>query len=127
YVVCGVAVSPGVPAYSTRDLAARSRTRVDGVPGGGSGTRSPGRIPALMAAAVGRNTRTWRDGAATGSTRAAATAGSLATVAAGAAVCAGAGSGCEIIGLGAAGFSARTAGASRRTTCEGVGGTGSGS
>src|SRR5205807_5356346 len=61
-----------------------------------------------------------------GSTRV-ATAGSLAAVVAGAAVCGGAGSSCELVGVGAAGFSARTAGASRRTTCEGVGGTGSGS
>jgi hypothetical protein len=65
-VVWGVAVSPGVPAYSTRErgaLSARARSRAGGAAaGGGAGARSPGRMPALKAAAVGRITRTCRPG-----------------------------------------------------------------
>ena len=65
-MVCGVSVSPGVPRYSVRWYEERSRrrsarssrsrgvgTEVGDV---GGGTRSPGRIPASSAAAVGRIT-----------------------------------------------------------------------
>src|SRR6266536_223436 len=73
YVVGGVAVSPGVPNLSERGNEGRSlkrpvfrSTRSLGVIGGGgavgTGARSPWRIPALRAAAVGRKTRTWREG-----------------------------------------------------------------
>src|ERR1051326_6597407 len=71
-VVCGVAVSPGVPFRSLRGNDGRSRKRLlrspgrsragGGGGGGGAGARSPGLIPALSAAAVGRMTLTWRDG-----------------------------------------------------------------
>ena len=76
YVVCGVAVSPGVPRRSVLASGVRSLTRVParstrslGVTEGGTigeGARSPGRIPALSAATVGRRTLTWRDGAGGG-------------------------------------------------------------
>ena len=72
YVVCGVAVSPGVPMRSARGSEGRSlprlallSTRSFGViVGGGVGTgaRSPGRMPAFNAAAVGRKTLTCREG-----------------------------------------------------------------
>src|ERR1043166_1779320 len=71
-VVCGVAVSPGVPIRSERGSDGRSRNRPlrspgrsragGGGGGGGAGARSPGLIPALSAAAVGRRTLTCRDG-----------------------------------------------------------------
>ena len=71
YVVCGVSVSPGVPKRSVFASGVRSRTRVlrsarsrgdiDGATTG-DGARSPGRMPALSAATVGRNTFTCRDG-----------------------------------------------------------------
>ena len=64
-MVCGVAVSPGVPRRSVRDEDVASRRgrslgsflRSDGG-GDGAGARSPGRMPALRAAAVGRSTLT---------------------------------------------------------------------
>ena len=74
YVVCGVSVSPGVPSRSVLASGVRSRIRVlrsarsRGVTEGGTtgeGARSPGRMPALSAATVGRSTLTWRDGGGT--------------------------------------------------------------
>src|SRR4030095_1306373 len=70
-------VSPGVPTRSERGSEGRSLTRlgvlstrsfgvIAGGGGGGAGARSPGRIPAFKAAAVGRNTLTCRDGGGTG-------------------------------------------------------------
>ena len=74
YVVCGVAVSPGVPRRSERGSEGRSRSlplrsgvrslSFCGATGGGAGAgaRSPGLMPAFSAAAVGRNTLTCREG-----------------------------------------------------------------
>src|ERR1043166_4250806 len=43
-------------------LSTRSFGVIVGGGGGGAGARSPGRMPAFKAAAVGRKTLTWREG-----------------------------------------------------------------
>src|SRR5215218_9967061 len=93
----------------------RSGARSFGAGGGGgvgAGARSPGLMPALRAAAVGRNTLTWRDGTTIGGFATSA-APLLGAAAAGAGVSIDGGAGGSIIsgGAGAAG-SARIIGGS---------------
>jgi len=126
-----VAVSPGVPNRSERgreglslSLFRSGRGASGGGGGAGAGARSPGRIPAFSAAAVGRKTLTWRDGMAGADLVSGISTGACAS----AATISGAGatsidigdSSAIVSGAASAGFSARTAGVNFLTSLAGV-------